>query len=84
MGKLFKRLRCQHYYIEDGWNGLYGGKVIKWHCVDCAKKILLKPGVLPFNPIRETNQQYYDRLVVGGNAHLVLRPPLGMEGKPKL
>lgn len=84
MSTFWQRLKCQHYYIKDGWNGLYGGKNIDWHCVDCDKKILLKPGRSPINPIRETNQQYYQRMIASGNAHLVMRPTLGMEGEPKL
>lgn len=79
-----KRLKCQHYYIEDGWTGLIMVKNIQWHCVDCGKIKLFYAWQPPINPRRETNQEYYNRMVMSGKAHLVMRPALGTEGEPKL
>ncbi len=79
-----QRLKCDHYYIEDGWNGLIIVKNINWHCVDCGKTKLFYAWRPPINPMRETNQQYYERMAANGNAHLVMRPALGSEGEPKL
>lgn len=84
MSKWLKRLRCQHYYIEDYLVQFWPDPKMQYHCADCDKTIVRRPSNAPVNPLRETNQQYYDRMVTSGNAHLVMSPPLGREGKSKL
>lgn len=78
-----KRFRCQHYYVEDyrvfGWPD----PKMLYHCIDCGKVTIRRPSSPPVNPLRETNQQYYNRMVASGNAHLVMRPSLGTEDYPK-
>lgn len=84
--RLFKRhhLFKQHYYIEDELVEFWPDPRVQWHCLECGKIIRLKVGKLPVNPPRENQQQYYDRMVASGNAHLVMRPPLGTENEVRL
>jgi hypothetical protein len=84
MSKWLERLKCQHYYIEDWLVQFWPDPKMQYHCVDCNKKIIKRPSNPPINPVRQTNQQYYDHMVASGNAHLVIRPQLGTEGDPKL
>lgn len=84
MSRWLKRLKCKHYYIEDHLVQSWPDPKMQYHCVDCDKSIIRRPSNPPINPLRETNRQYYDRMVAAGNIHLVISPVLGTENEPRL
>jgi hypothetical protein len=84
MSKLIQRLKCQHYFIEGDLVQGWPDPKRQFDCVDCGKTVVRRPSEAPLNPLRETNQQYYERMVASGRADQVMRPILGTEHEAKL
>lgn len=80
---LFKK-RHQHYWKETGVPGdlvFMNGKFV-YECLICDKRKSFR--YAPVNPILETNQQYYQRMVASGRASLVMYPALGTFNEPHI